>query len=151
MLRRSRPQDPPASTEPSGPVFVDDSGRRLRRVRLVGALALAGVAAYLGLMAMAFLGVAEVSMPFLPNAAAPADRERPTVEQAPAAVRPEPSAPGPDSAPDAEMPPAADDSTTTPVVVEDPPPGEPSVDEPGKSDTAPGQTHAPEPPTPGRP
>jgi len=87
-----------------GPVFVDASGRRLRRVQLIGLGVLGLVAGYVVLVLAAFIGGSGVSAPFLPVPAAAGPHETPTsrpsvdpragltgpvvpvVEQSPAAV-----------------------------------------------------------------
>lgn len=132
---------------PDAPVFVDPSGRRRRRVRLFGGLALGAIAVYLGLVATAFLGGPDVVAPLLPKppaAANDAAQEGPVVEPTPSAV--------PSVAPDATAPPTptapegvAPQPTTAPAPVA-PAPTEPPADEPGKSEAAPGRTNTPEPP-----
>lgn len=93
------PSNSPSSLPAARPVFVDSTGRKLRLMRLVGAVALALVAGYLGVVGLAFLGGG-------PNAAAPL---------LPAAARPSPpaSAPHPVSPTPAASPglPSADEQT----------------------------------------
>ncbi|MBC9823977.1 hypothetical protein [Terrabacter sp. MAHUQ-38] len=55
----------------TGPVFLDVTGRRLRRVRLLGAAAAVLVIGYLGLLLSAALGGPTIDAPFLPRPAAP--------------------------------------------------------------------------------
>ena len=65
--------DQSRSPAPSGPVFVDATGRRLRRFKLMGLATLGLVAGYVVLLLVAFLGGSGVSAPYLPwPAAAPA-------------------------------------------------------------------------------
>lgn len=128
-------------------MFVDPSGRRRRRVRLFGGLALGGIAVYLGLVATAFLGGPDVVTPLLPKppaAANDAAHEIQAVEPTPSAVptvAPDESARPAPTAPEAGVP----QPTAAPAPVA-PTPTEPAADEPGKSETAPGKTNTPEPP-----
>ena len=73
------------SASQRGPVFVDASGRRLRRVKLVGLGALGLVAGYVILLLVAFIGGSNVAAPYLPLTAGPAAHDLP------------PSTPAPDS------------------------------------------------------
>lgn len=100
---KTTPGQPPAES-PRGPVFVDASGRRLRRVQLIGLGVVGLVAAYVVLVLAAFIGGSGVSAPFLPLPAAAGPRATPSnppsgdpragltgpavpvVEQSPAAV-----------------------------------------------------------------
>ncbi|WP_344295920.1 hypothetical protein [Agromyces neolithicus] len=135
---------PPGTTESQdAPVFVDPSGRRRHRVRLISGLALGAIAVYLGLVATAFLGGPAVVTPLLPKPTAAANdaaRQVPASVPAPSAVPSvgpaEPALPAP-IAPET----AAPQPTPLPVA---PAPTEPARDEPGKSETAPGQANAPE-------
>jgi len=99
--------DQSPAISPRGPVFVDASGRRLRRVKMIGLGVVGLVAAYVILVLAAFIGGSGVSAPFLPLPAAAGPRDTPSstpsvdpragltgpavpiVEQSPAAV-PEP-------------------------------------------------------------
>lgn len=96
--------DQSPAISPRGPVFVDASGRRLRRVKMIGLGVVGLVAAYVILVVAAFIGGSGSSAPFLPLPAAAGPRETPTtppsadpragltgpavpvVEQSPAAV-----------------------------------------------------------------
>jgi len=81
-----------AGTRPSGPVFVDDSGRRHRAVRRVGVLlALLGVVAggLLTVLALAGAPIDAPGLPFLrhaPHAAVGRPPSRPITDPAPAVV-----------------------------------------------------------------
>lgn len=61
----------PTSAPAPGPVFVDATGRRLRRAQLVGRIALGLVAGYVALVVAALLGAPNVAAPFLPQPAQP--------------------------------------------------------------------------------
>src|SRR5689334_9968633 len=54
----------------SGPVFLDTSGRRLRRARVAGYVALSLVAGYVILFVVAFFGGPDIVAPYLPKPAA---------------------------------------------------------------------------------
>jgi hypothetical protein len=153
------------SASPRGPVFVDASGRRLRRVKLIGLGALGLVAGYVILLLVAFIGGSNVAAPFLPLPAAPAARDLPSSPVAPAspttglqASEPrtaEPAAPAAVQAPvapasavplappidTAARQPAAPRATPAPSTAPTAP-GK-SGTAPGKSGTAPGQTTRP--------
>ena len=62
-----------AAETQDGPVFVDPSGRRRRRARMVSGLALGAIAVYLGLVATAFLGGPDIVTPLLPKPPAEAN------------------------------------------------------------------------------
>ncbi|GEB66578.1 hypothetical protein SAT01_40260 [Sinomonas atrocyanea] len=89
------PMDTPPSSIPSSrastqrvprPIFVDSTGRKLRLMRVMGAVALILVVAYLGVVGLALLGGSpNAAAPFLPAPAAPA--------ASPAPAAPSPSAP----------------------------------------------------------
>jgi hypothetical protein len=64
------PTSPTSAPEP-GPVFVDATGRRLRRAQLAGRVALGLVAGYVALVVAALLGAPNVAAPFLPQPAPP--------------------------------------------------------------------------------
>lgn len=142
--RTARPSG--AAESQVGPVFVDPSGRRRRRARIVGGLALGTIAVYLGLVATAFLGGPDVVTPLLPRPPATANdaaRQVPAVEPTASAV---PSAtPGETAVPTPAPEAVAPESTATPAPVA-PAPTEPAAEEPGKSEEAPGKTNSPEPP-----
>ena len=87
--------DQPRATLPRGPVFVDDSGRRLRRVKLIGLGALGLVAGYVVLLLVAFVGGPNVAAPYLPLPVAPKALDLPPAPPAPAS--------------DAAAPPASED------------------------------------------
>lgn len=74
-----------ASTPPHGPIFVDPTGRRLRRLRTLGVVALGLVVAYVVLLLVAFLGGSTVAAPALPRAADDAVGPTPTAPAAPTA------------------------------------------------------------------
>ncbi|MFC7596947.1 hypothetical protein ACFQU3_16640 [Terrabacter sp. GCM10028922] len=61
----------PADAPGSSPVFLDLTGRRLRRVRLLGASIALVVIGYVGLLLSAALGGPTIDAPFLPRPAAP--------------------------------------------------------------------------------
>jgi hypothetical protein len=127
-------------------VFVDRSGRRVRRLRLFGGITLGGVVLYVSMIATAFFGDSDVAMPFLPQSQAESDAGRPVPASAPA---PDPVQPGlaqPDE-PAASETPSQPEPSPAPSAA----PAEPTPDAPGRSETAPGQTKAPEPPAPQRP
>ena len=63
---------------PRGPVFVDESGRRHRRVKMIGLGVVGLVAAYVILVVAAFIGGSGSAAPFLPLPAAAGPRETPT-------------------------------------------------------------------------
>lgn len=160
--------DQPRSASPRGPVFVDASGRRLRRVKFIGLGALGLVAGYVVLLLVAVIGGPNIAAPYLPlppAPVAPAARDLPSSPSAPAsnaaglpdreAEPAEPAAPAafqaPVTAPSAvpvappingeAMQHAAPFASGTPLA----PSTEPAS--PGKSETAPGQTTRPSTPT----
>jgi hypothetical protein len=156
MVRRPDTSKPPSSPATAGPVFVDGSGRRLRRVRLFGAVVLAGVVLYLAMIATAFIGGSDVAMPFLPYGAADAaNRPVPTTAPAPDPVQPGPAQPDAPAASDSPSPTEATEATEaadpSPSPTAAPEAAEPAADAPGRSESAPGQTNSPEPPAPPRP
>ncbi|WP_284982992.1 hypothetical protein [Arthrobacter sp. efr-133-TYG-118] len=89
--------DQPQPAPARGPVFVDASGRRLRRLKLIGLGALGLVAGYVVLLLVALLGGPNVAAPFLPLPDAP---KPPAVPAAPAAsdLPSSPSAPASNAA-----------------------------------------------------
>src|SRR5215218_7055225 len=92
MVRRSDTSRHSRSAAAAEPIFVDRSGRRLRRLRLFGGVTLAGVAVYIAMIATAFFGGSDVAMPFLPlSAAQSGDPGRPVPTSAPV---PDPIQPG---------------------------------------------------------
>jgi hypothetical protein len=129
-------------------VFVDRSGRRVRRLRLFGGITLAGVVLYVSMIATAFFGGSDVPTPFLPQSQADSDAGRPSPANAPAPGPVQPGVALPDEPVASETP---SQSETSPAPTAAPAPAEPTPDAPGKSETAPGQTNAPEPPAPQRP
>lgn len=157
--------DQSRSALPRGPVFVDASGRRLRRVKLIGLGALGLVAGYLILLTVAIIGGPNVAAPFLPLPAAPAARVLPSSPSAPAsnaaglpdrAGEPaEPAAPAafqaPVTAPSAVpvAPPVNGEGRqrAAPIASGSPPAPSTELTSPGKSATAPGQTTRPSTPT----
>jgi hypothetical protein len=70
MAAFNRTSDQPGSASPRGPVFVDASGRRLRRLKLIGLGALVLAGGYVILLLVAFMGGPNVAAPFLPLPAA---------------------------------------------------------------------------------
>jgi hypothetical protein len=127
-------------------VFVDRSGRRVRRLRLFGGIILAGVVLYVSMIATAFFGGSDVSTPFLPQPQAESDAGRPLPANTPA---PDPGQPGP-AQPDesaASETPSQSEPSPAPTAAA----AESTQDAPGRSETAPGKTNAPEPPEPQRP
>ncbi|HEY8701964.1 MAG TPA: hypothetical protein VIM08_13570 [Arthrobacter sp.] len=160
MAALTETSDPLKSPSPRGPVFVDASGRRLRRVKVIGLGALGLVAGYVVLLLVSFIGGSNIAAPYLPlpvPAAAPArdlpsgpapeGGVHPTSEEQ--AAGPAPAAfgatvTGPSAAPAAPpataagVQPAAPAAASTPTT-------EPT--NPGKSATAPGQTTRPSTPT----
>ena len=95
MLAFDETSDQPGSAQPRGPVFVDQSGRRLRLVKLLGLGSLGLVAAYVVLLVVAFIGGSNVAAPYLPlpPAAAPAAHDLPSSPPAPASSEAAPPAP----------------------------------------------------------
>ncbi|MBT8161760.1 MULTISPECIES: hypothetical protein [Arthrobacter] len=128
--------EPPAhhtSAASDGPVFVDASGRRLRRLKLFGIGALAVVAGYVALLLVALIGGPNMAAPYLPfPAAPPAARDLPPSVPAPASV-----AAGPgvgDSAAAAPLARAAVPAPAAPVLGA---PAAPSLSSPVLDHTAP--------------
>jgi cytoskeletal protein RodZ len=165
-------QTPDPGPDPlAGPIFVDSTGRRLRRVRAIWVLALAIVAAYALLLGVALLGGPNVAAPYLPRQAvgapAPSAPPSPTASSAATAEGPDPSSgaraqaaahpagnepaavpqPGAVQAPATAAPaPAATAAPAAPVPAATAAPAPvPSAASGvnGKSDTAPGQTTRP--------
>ncbi|WP_343899289.1 hypothetical protein [Arthrobacter rhombi] len=60
---RSMPTTP---SDPTDPIVVDPTGRRLRRGQLIGALVIGLMATYVAVMLLAFLGGSNVKTPNLP-------------------------------------------------------------------------------------
>ncbi len=125
---------------PQGPIFVDASGRRLRKVKIAGLAAAALVAGYAVLLLLAFTGGSNVAAPYLPLPVPAADRPAPSKEAQPpgsGAPAAEPAAPHaveplaqPQAVPVAAT--AAAQAATAPTAV-------PAVTNPAKNDEAPGQ------------
>ncbi|MFI8106048.1 hypothetical protein [Streptomyces sp. NPDC086023] len=68
--------DPASAGIPeAGPVFVDSSGRRQRRVRRWGYLLVVPALAYVALLVSTLLGGPTIEAPFLPSAQAPRSAE----------------------------------------------------------------------------
>ncbi len=67
-----------------GPVFVDNSGRRLRRARVAGVVTLALVAGYGVLFLLAFFGGPNIVAPYLPQPVVGGPRAEKTVPADPA-------------------------------------------------------------------
>jgi len=78
MKAPEKTSDQPRVEAARGPVFVDASGRRLRRIQLTGLGVVGLVAAYVILVLAAFIGGSGVSAPFLPLPAAAGPRETPS-------------------------------------------------------------------------
>lgn len=161
MVVLEETSDPLRSVSPRGPVFVDASGKRLRRVKLIGLGALGLVAGYVVLLVVAFIGGSNVAAPFLPLTAGPA-HELPQPTQVPAnpAAGPQPSearstepvargaVQGPVTAVQAPATPASAPPApqiNSPAIVPAGPVAvpAPSAIAPGKSETAPGQATRP--------
>src|SRR5918994_3961941 len=152
MVRRSDTSSPPSSPTTTRPVFVDGSGRRLRRLRLFGGITLAGVVLYISMIATAFFSGSDEAMPFLPLSQAHsdgADRPLPANAPAPDPVHADPAAT--DEPAPSEPPSQPEPGEPSPAPTASPAPAEPVADEPGRSEVAPGQTNSPEPPAPQRP
>ena len=158
MIALDETSSQPHAASPRGPVFVDASGRRLRRVKLIGLGALGLVAAYVLLLLVAFISGSNVSAPYLPlpaAAEAPAPQPVPSAPASSAAGLPAVEAPaaGPPALPAAQAavaaPPAApvappDNRTAvqaSPRVEAPAPAAVPSA--PGMSGSAPGQATRP--------
>jgi hypothetical protein len=130
-------------------VFVDRSGRRVRRLRLLGGIALVGVLLYVSMIATAFFGGSDVAMPFLPQPQAESDAGRPMPANSPS---PDPVQPGlaqPDEPVASETPSQPEPSEPSPAPTAAA--AEPTPDAPGKSEAAPGQTNEPGASAPQRP
>lgn len=143
---------------PRGPVFVDASGRRLRRVQLIGLGVLGLVAGYVVLVLAAFIGGSGVSAPFLPLPAAagphdqpPTPPASPAAESHAAAALSGPAAPpvvqSPAAAPVAlaaapAAPPTGGTAVATPAPVPAAAPTHPGLGgtAPGAAGTAPGSS-----------
>jgi hypothetical protein len=129
-------------------VFVDRSGRRLRRLRLFGGITLGAVLLYVSVIATAFFGGSDVAMPFLPHSLAQSDdagRPLPTNAPMPEPMQLTPAQAGEPTASESPVQPEpSEPAPATPVP-------EPTPTGPGRSETAPGQTTSPEPPAPQRP
>ena len=152
MVRRSDTSSPSSSPATTRPVFVDGSGRRLRRLRLFGGITLAGVVLYISMIATAFFSGSDVAMPFLPLSQAHSDgADRPLPANAPAPDPVHADPPASDEPAPSESPLQPEPGDPSPAPTSDPPPAEPVADEPGRSEVAPGQTNSPEPPAPQRP
>lgn len=168
MLAFDETSDQSSSAQPRGPVFVDESGRRLRLLKFLGLGSLGLVAGYVVLLVVAFIGGPNVAAPYLPlppAAAAPAAHDVPpsppapsSSDAAPPAAQAVPAGPaaqaafqapaaGPVAVP--ETPPTG--GTKSGTEVHKAPPSEPVQDAapvteptaPGKSGTAPGQATRP--------
>ncbi|MGX1161218.1 hypothetical protein FBY31_0407 [Arthrobacter sp. SLBN-100] len=84
MKAPNETSDQPRAASPHGPVFVDASGRRLRRVKLLGLGALGIVAGYVVLLLVALMGGSNVAAPYLPLPAAAGTGNLPSSPPAPA-------------------------------------------------------------------
>lgn len=94
MVAPDQSTDQWRSASPRGPVFVDTSGQRLRRVKLFGLGTLGLVAGYVVLLLVAFTGGSDVAAPLLPLPAPPAARDLQSFPEAPAPVAPASTAAG---------------------------------------------------------
>ncbi|WP_168404574.1 hypothetical protein [Arthrobacter silvisoli] len=133
-----------------GPIFVDASGRRLRKIKIAGLAAAALVAGYVVLLLFAFIGGSNVAAPYLPlPVPAAGDRLAPSKEaQPPGSGTPaaEPSAPpvvGQPAAPEHAVPAADPATSAAPEPAAVAPTADPAATRPGKSDEAPGQAKRP--------
>ncbi|GAB4098560.1 hypothetical protein [Sinomonas halotolerans] len=145
-----------------GPVFVDSSGRRLRRVRHVWTLAGILVAGYLVLLMVALFGGPNVAAPYLPRPVAEAPRGAPEPRPAPSGASPAPTPTGPvvpapavaAAVAPAPQAPAPTATTPAPAPTAEPVPAQPAPTEapgqgsgataaPGQADTPPGQIDRP--------
>jgi hypothetical protein len=99
-----------------GPVFVDNSGRRLRRARAAGVVTLALVAGYGVLFLLAFFGGPNIAAPYLPQPVPGGPRAEKTVP-APSTSTPPAANPGQDvgSVPDARAVPVGLAATGAPA------------------------------------
>ncbi|WP_155892798.1 hypothetical protein [Intrasporangium chromatireducens] len=160
------PPHPSTATPDETPVFVDPSGRRLRRVRWLTWSVFAAVAAYLVLVLSPFLGGPSIGSAFLP---APQQQDsphaapsRPSEQSAPGPARPAESTLASERA---DVPnrvgtiPIGSTATGTPAPTRTTPPATTapaptssngpttaptaSSTDPGKSQSAPGQTRRP--------
>ena len=167
MLAFDETSDQSSSAQPRGPVFVDESGRRLRLVKFLGLGSLGLVAGYVVLLVVAFIGGPNVAAPYLPlpPAAAPAAHDVPSSPPAPSSSDAAPPAaqavPAGPAAQAAYQAPAAGPAAVpvtpptggmeTGTEVHKAPPSAPVRDgapvteptAPGKSGTAPGQATRP--------
>ncbi|MHC6220800.1 hypothetical protein [Arthrobacter sp. MMS24-S77] len=161
MVAFDETSDQPGSASQRGPVFVDASGRRLRRVKLIGLGALALAAGYVVLLLVALVGGPNIAAPYLPLPAASAARDLPSTPSAPAF-----NAAGPPVADARPAAPAAPAAFQAPAAPASPVPAAPPINSaatklgaasaptatpapgagrtsPGKSGTAPGQATRP--------
>jgi hypothetical protein len=81
-----------------GPVFVDNSGRRLRRARVTGLVTLVLVTGYVLLFLLALFGGPNIVAPYLPQPAAAPRAEKPAPSNPPSSP---PQPPGADAGPGA--------------------------------------------------
>ncbi|SEI15293.1 hypothetical protein SAMN04515692_12343 [Leifsonia sp. CL147] len=148
-------------------MFVDASGKRLRRARIGGLAALAGVTAYVALVGSAFLGGPDIIAPLLPEAFAPqvhSSGRQPAVTRSPLPSSPKPpsavpDAPPADPSPVSRVAPASPVTGGTTAAASTPVPaahGSPSSTQTpgpgstsGRSASAPGQANRP--PAPQKP
>ncbi|MBW9095371.1 hypothetical protein JNB62_16940 [Microbacterium jejuense] len=155
----SRGSEAPAPlTRRTSPVFVDRSGRRVRRIRVAAIAGVTALGLSLGLVVVSVLGVPTVVSPLLPSRAPAADASSPVAPQPQAstpAPAPEPSANPRDGSrdadadasatPDAAVEPARAAATApSPIATEAATPGNaPPVADRGNSEAAPGRANAP--------
>lgn len=154
--------DQSRAASPRGPVFVDDSGRRFRRVKLIGLGALGLVAGYVVLLLVGFVGGSNVAAPYLPLPVAPKAVDLPSSPPAPASDadgHQAGEAPADETAPAPAVAVALPPPVTSPSAVPLAPPTESAakppaahaatdaestdLTAPGMSGTAPGQTTRP--------
>lgn len=160
MAPLNETSDQPGSAQ-RGPVFVDASGWRFRRLKLVGLAALGLVAGYVLLLLIAFMGGPNVAAPYLPLPAAAKPPGSPSSQATPAShAAGTPTTDGQLPAPLASAVPGSPAAWPSPVPVGQAPQGAPTqqaanfaavanpapgtaVTAPGKSGTAPGQVKRP--------
>ncbi|WAH97177.1 hypothetical protein [Arthrobacter sp. MMS18-M83] len=107
MAALNETSDQPESASQRGPVFVDASGRRLRRVKLIGLGALGLAAGYVILLLVALVGGPNIAAPYLPLPSVPAAPAAPVARDLPSS----PAAPVSNAA----GPPANEDQRLAPV------------------------------------
>lgn len=131
---------------PQGPIFVDASGRRLRKVKIAGLAAAALVAGYVVLLLIAFIGGSNVAAPYLPlpvpaagDRPAPSKDAQPTGNGTPAAEPGAPPAVEQPAAPAQALPAADQANGAAPQPTAVAPAADAAATHPAKNDEAPGQ------------